>query len=394
MPADAVFAPPVADAAKVDALRVHALYVRARQALVLATLGSLFLGWIEKGLVGWPLVLVWMSLNAIGDFAVFVLANRFLRKPPPDARIPYWHNLHVFLRALQGLSWGAACLFFHVGGPNSFTNDLTVLIVLVAVSAASVVNMAPSFRSQAWFSVSIKIVPLVQYLWLGDAQHVEFAIGLIVLLVAEVLLGWEACRQFTDGVAKIVQNQAISQQLEQRNEQLAEAVQKLNVIATHDELTGAYNRRYIVDQLDLQHQMFERYGNPCSVALLDIDYFKQVNDRYGHAIGDAVLMAFVLRLEQELRQEDFLGRYGGEEFLLVLPMTDLAAAQHLTERIREVVSSTPMLEQPALLFMTASFGIAQLMKGESVDGWLARADQALYRAKKGGRNRVVVAEAA
>ncbi len=393
MPAEPIFAPPVADPGKIDALRVHALYVRARQALVLATLGSLFLGWIAKDLVGWPLVLVWISLNAVGDFAIFVLANRFLRKPPPDAQIPLWHNVHVFLRALQGLSWGSASLFFHVSGPGSFTDDLTVLIVLVAVSAASVVNMAPSYRSQLWFSSCIKIMPFTLYLWLGDAPHVEFAIGLVILAVAELLLGLEAFRQFTDGVTKIVLNQAISQQLEQRNEQLAEAVQKLNVIASHDELTGAYNRRYIVDQLDLQYQMFERYGNPCSVVLLDIDYFKQVNDRYGHAIGDAVLMAFVLRLEQELRQEDFLGRYGGEEFLLVLPMTDQAAARHLTERIREVVSSAPIIEQPALLFTTASFGIAQLKEGENVDGWLARADHALYRAKKGGRNRVVVAEA-
>ncbi len=383
---------PLIDPAKVGALRFQALYTCARQALMLAPLGTLFMAWVEQNAASRPLLLSWMVLNTVGDTATFLLASHLLRHPPSSGNISYWHNWHVSLRALQGLSWGSACLFFHTAG--SFTNDLTILIVLVAVSSASVVNMVPSFRSLSWFCFSIKVIPFMQYLWLGDRQYLEFAVGLAILLVIEVVLGWAASRQFTEGIGKVVLNQSISQQLELRNVQLAEAVQKLNIIATHDELTGAYNRRFIVDQIDRQHQMFERYGNLCSVVLLDIDLFKQVNDRYGHAVGDAVLIAFVRRLAGELRQEDFLGRYGGEEFLLVLPMTDQASAQQLTERIREMVSSKPMVVQPASLFITASFGVAQVRGGESMDSWLARADRALYRAKESGRNRVVMAEAA
>ncbi len=394
MTANPDFFPFAGAPARGEALRVRALYERARQVVILAPLGTLFMGWVEKDAVGWPLVLVWMVINSLIDTVTFLVASRLLRQPPSDGKISYWHNRHVLLRSLQGLTWGSSCLFFHIGGAGSFTNDLTVLIVLVAVSASSVANMAPSFRSLAWFSASIKIVPFVQYLWLGDAQHVAFAVGLFILMLAEMKLGWDACGQFSDVINKVVLNQSISQQLELRNDQLAKAVQKLNVIASHDDLTGAYNRRFIVGQLEREHQMFERYGNVCSVVLLDIDYFKQVTDGYGHAVGDDVLVAFVRRLEVELRQGDFLGRYGGEEFLLVLPMTDLAAALQLTERIRAIASSAPMIVQPVPLSVTASFGVAQIRQGESVDGWLARADHALYRAKESGRNRVVLAEVA
>ncbi len=391
--AEAAFVP-LADPDKAGALRIQALYACARQAIMLAPLGTLFLAWVEQDAASWPMLLSWMVLNTIGDTATFLLANRLLRHPPGSAHLSYWHNWHVSLRAVQGLSWGSACMFFHIQGAGSFTNDLIVLVVLVAVSSASVVNMVPSFRSQAWFSASIKVIPFAHYLWLGDKLHVEFAMGLVVLLVAEMVLGWQACRQFSEGIEKVVLNQTISKQLELRNAQLGEVVEKLNVIATHDELTGAYNRRFIVEQIERQHQMFERYGNLCSIVLLDVDLFKQVNDHYGHVVGDAVLVALVQRMQGELRQQDFLGRYGGEEFLLVLPMTDQAAAQQLTERIREVVSSAPIVEQPEPFHVTASFGVAQLKHGESVDGWLVRADRALYRAKDFGRNRVVMAEAA
>lgn len=123
--------------------------------------------------------------------------------------------------------------------------------------------------------------------------------------------------------------------------------------------------------------------------LFDIDHFKQINDRYGHAVGDDVLVAFSRRVEALLRQEDVLGRYGGEEFLLLLPMIDLSAALQLAERIRCALADSPVQLKSGEVTVTASFGVAQLERGEEADDWLIRVDQALYRAKEHGRNCVM-----
>jgi diguanylate cyclase (GGDEF)-like protein len=177
--------------------------------------------------------------------------------------------------------------------------------------------------------------------------------------------------------------------LEQRNQQLDELNRQVNAVAIHDQLTGLYNRHFIVNQLERQFGSFRRYGNACSIIMADIDNFKQVNDRYGHGVGDEVLVAFSRLVESMVRQEDLVGRYGGEEFLLVLPMTNVAAATQLAQRIRIRLAAEPLVDQPVMLVVTASFGVAQIRSGESIDTWLQRVDQALYRAKGHGRNCVM-----
>ncbi|OHC83903.1 MAG: hypothetical protein A3J87_04995 [Sideroxydans sp. RIFOXYB12_FULL_59_6] len=321
----------------------------------------------------------------------YALSTRLLRRPPQDARISYWHHWQVFLRALQGMAWGSAAVFFHVAGQAGLITDLTVLTVLAAIAATSTVNMAPSYQTLSAFVVSVLSVPLLYYFWLGDARHVQFAIGLLVMMGIVLRVGYDGYRQFVDGVSKLVLNQAISQQLEQRNRQLAETARQLHTLAMHDELTGIYNRRHIVDLLERQRQLFNRHGTPCSLALFDIDHFKQVNDRHGHAAGDEVLIAFVQRIQSLLRMEDAFGRYGGEEFLLVLPQTHASDALLLAERIRLQVADTPLVMLPQPLQVTLSCGIAELQGQENVDVWLNRADTALYRAKAAGRDRVLLA---
>lgn len=374
------------DQVEASALCVRTLFERARKAALLAQMGTLFICWLEKDLVGLPLVLGWMIINTLPNALTFWLASRVLKNPPPDKRMRYWHNRQVFLRSLQGLSWGAAAVFFHVEGAASLLNDLTILAVLISISAAGIVNMAPSLRTLAGFCFSILIIPISYYFWLGDAQHVRFAVGLVIVLIVEMQIGRDACRQFAEGMRQRVLNRIISGQLALRNRQFDELNQQLGILATQDQLTGLYNYHFIVEQLERQQDLFTRYGNMCSIVRLDIDLFKQVNDRYGHAVGDAVLIAFSRRIEVRLRKGDFFGRYGGEEFILVLPMTPLESALQLAQRIRFILASAPLIEQPLALNVTASFGVAQIRSGETVDDWLLRADQALYRAKERGHN--------
>ncbi len=159
-------------------------------------------------------------------------------------------------------------------------------------------------------------------------------------------------------------------------------------MATFDSLTGALNRRVLQLAGEQELLRWQRHAHPFAVLLIDIDHFKQINDRYGHQVGDEVLKRMAHTLRQPLRKTDLLARYGGEEFLVLLPVTDGATALELGERVRAAVHAMP--NDPASCPCTISVGVSALGQGDtSFDQLVARADLALYRAKNEGRNRVV-----
>lgn len=177
------------------------------------------------------------------------------------------------------------------------------------------------------------------------------------------------------------------------NEKLAVALTQIEELVRKDDLTGVANRRGIIERLQQGIETAQRDGSALCVALLDIDYFKQVNDRYGHDGGDQVLHAFGQLLSSQLRSVDCVGRYGGEEFLLMLPGTTLGQAQILLERIRQHTESLPwsqMVHQH--LHVTCTLGAARYRPGEALQALVSRADAAMYRGKQAGRNRVVLDE--
>ena len=158
-----------------------------------------------------------------------------------------------------------------------------------------------------------------------------------------------------------------------------------------DELTGLGNRRMLEKSLAIELSRVQRSGTPLSVIILDIDFFKLVNDRYGHGVGDQVLIRFGTLLSELLRPTDIITRFGGEEFVVLLPHTALDGAAAAAERIRGVLALE--IVEPLIAPVTASCGVAELAPGEAGLSLIERADQALYRAKYEGRNRVVTAPA-
>ena len=175
------------------------------------------------------------------------------------------------------------------------------------------------------------------------------------------------------------------------NARLAVALKQVRELSERDELTGLHNRRNILALLAEERARFARGGAAFAVAILDIDHFKRVNDRFGHAMGDTVLRAFAKTTASKLRTTDHLARYGGEEFLLLLPVTGKEAlAQQAAERLRCAVAEHPWSELAPDLKVTCSIGVTLSRAGEDVAGMLERADAALYRAKAGGRNAVCV----
>ena len=181
---------------------------------------------------------------------------------------------------------------------------------------------------------------------------------------------------------------AVRQQLKAQHLQLEQALARIEEIATRDPLTGIPNRRYTLDVLAVETDRLARGGKPFTVALIDLDHFKRVNDTHGHGRGDAVLRRFAELSGAEIRKTDVIARWGGEEFLLVSPDTDTVGARALLDRIRGSLKVTVHDDLPAGFRLTVSIGLACAVPGESIERLLERADQSLYRAKRLGRDRI------
>jgi len=173
------------------------------------------------------------------------------------------------------------------------------------------------------------------------------------------------------------------------------AYAELERLAMTDELTGVPNRRHFLASQESEYQRAQRYKHQVCLAMLDLDHFKQVNDRYGHPVGDEVLKHFTALLRSQMRGEDVVGRLGGEEFALLMPETPPSGAQAVLERIRyELAKAQLDFIAPGFRY-TFSAGVAELSLTDpaTCDHWIYQADQALYRAKAGGRNRTELHQA-
>ena len=184
-------------------------------------------------------------------------------------------------------------------------------------------------------------------------------------------------------------NEILHQEVERR-----EALEnELRRIASVDELTGTHTRRHILELGEHEQRRRSRHGHDLAILMMDLDHFKRINDGFGHAAGDQVLRDFGFLLRSSLRKGDIAGRFGGEEFLAILPETDLETARGIAERLCERVRENRTFWQEHALAVTVSIGLIAVQADEVLDKAIARADRSLYRAKRAGRDRVVIGAA-
>lgn len=224
----------------------------------------------------------------------------------------------------------------------------------------------------------------------------KFATGLISIITAFVL--WRLIPKilaFPSSTLLAQRNNELlktRQELEKINQTLehkiTERTEKLYVEANTDYLTGISNRRSILRNLQREFERSDRYNNPCTIMMIDIDYFKKVNDEHGHQVGDEILVLISNTIASSCRVPDHIGRYGGEEFLIVLPETINSKALILAERIRKNIKE---LKFKMDLQLTVSIGVASLNIEKKIDlhTFIKQADDAVYKAKSQGRNQVV-----
>ena len=163
---------------------------------------------------------------------------------------------------------------------------------------------------------------------------------------------------------------------------------RLRTMADTDPLTGAYNRRFFQIQTHMAFEQWQRNKRPASILLMDVDFFKRINDKRGHAVGDKALQGLVDTITRRVRKVDTVCRYGGEEFAVLLPETNAEGAVHVAEEIRAIVEAAPLVESDSI---TISIGVCDVVDVQDMDHWINLADAALYLAKTKGRNRVELA---
>lgn len=268
---------------------------------------------------------------------------------------------------------------------RSFFIVLTEVILLAVFIFAAVYtilrrDLERPMRQLADFVKNLQANKIATRLELDlGTRHVYNEIDLVV----------DGFRTMQDSLQKHIEHQDAL--VSERTMQLQLALNRLQKLSVTDVLTGCYNRLFFNERMPGEMHRAIRYERDLSVVFCDIDFFKSVNDRYGHAVGDEVLIVFVESLQRELRSEiDWLVRYGGEEFLIVLPETSLLAAIEVAERMRMNVERDLKIILPdgQHLKVTASFGVAERVPDDTLETLVQRADQWLYFSKSLGRNQV------
>ena len=258
----------------------------------------------------------------------------------------------------------------------SFTGTIGLHAVIVVTIYVIFNNR---FRLQIVPAVIFSILSLLHFfIHRGERSWSEFYV-LALSFTAINVMGIYASLTFKKYRAKELE-------LLRHEHSLSKQLEKLAFI---DDLTGVFNRRKIMELFDREFGRTSRYGSSLTVMMLDIDYFKHVNDKYGHDAGDCVLVEFSRRVKDEIRETDFMGRFGGEEFLVLMPETDSSGALVLAERIKKELDEVPVNIGSTTIKVTASMGISQVRKDdESKELTLKRADESLYMAKKAGRDTI------
>lgn len=223
---------------------------------------------------------------------------------------------------------------------------------------------------------------IVLLLFHNHPEQMDHRIEILQFLIFGTVLFWFS---FTGSYISSLRNR-----LSASNHDLSHALTTIEALATYDDLTGAYNRRHMYKELQKAKSMADRGGIPFSIAIFDLDHFKQVNDTFGHQKGDEVLKRLVEKVIGDLRDTDAIARYGGEEFMIIMADTDIGGAEKCAQKIRQSVDNIDFPDFPKSFKVTISTGLTSYRCVENIDQMIFRADVALYRAKSKGRNRVEI----
>lgn len=315
----------------------------------------------------------WLTLTALVTTGVFyALMRSGVNQRFSDPALTEWQGSSVILF----LAWG-----YLIGGPG---RPLALLLLMVILLFSMFTNTPRQlFRACVLAGLSFGSA-MACVAWEARSELNAAAMQLVYACVLLLALSTVSLL--------IHQMHQLRRQAQVRQHELAEALDRIRDLATHDELTGLINRRRMQELMHTEKHRTVRSGRGFCLAMIDIDHFKRVNDRLGHVAGDEVLARVAGTIAAGLRETDIVARWGGEEFLVMFTDTDEDTAERVLLRIQASLAQTCVTEADASLRMTFSAGVGNHLRDETLTRTIDRADRALYAAKAAGRNRVVHAE--
>jgi diguanylate cyclase (GGDEF)-like protein len=344
--------------------------IRTAQSLLALAVYALFAGW-QAAAVGLGLMpaasLAWMALYLAGAGAFYLaLRSGWSLRLPGDPSL-------TFPQTLFGL--GVAAGGYAFAGP--LRGGLIAVCMLVVLFGASKLTPRQGWASAAFGVLALGVVMAGRVVsGAPDARPAEEALHFLMAAITAAAMA-----------VLVAQLARLRLRLLRQREDLAAALARIQLLATRDELTGLPNRRAMIEALQTATARQARVGEPVALVMIDLDHFKSINDGHGHRVGDGVLRGFAERAHMALRAVDLLGRWGGEEFLLLLPDTTLEQAQLCVERLREQLRGSPFDELVDGLTLRFSAGVTACRGPADLDAAIERADRALYQAKAEGRDR-------
>lgn len=312
-------------------------------------------------------LVIWVAILLLISIARLVNLRAWQKSQNPHH--PHWVSYFYLGAAASGLSWGLAGFWLF---PADSNGQMLMTFALGGIAAGGMSTLGVLPRAYAIFLLS-SVLPFTLRLFMQPGANYTL-MGLMSIVFIAFL--FTASRRASSVYIE-------SQRLRFENEDITEKMHALATTAITDPLTGAYNRNMLNVTLPSEMERARRHNAPLAIILLDIDHFKRVNDTHGHQVGDRTLVWLTQRIRSQLREADLLFRWGGEEFMVVTPNTDLAAACLVADRMRREIEQSPL--EPAGT-ITCSLGCSQFCTDDTTDTFIQRADRALYAAKDNGRN--------
>lgn len=346
-----------------------------RRALSTTPVGWLLAVWFCWDRVPTHSIALWLGSAAVVWAGSLAVLQHLIGA---GSKLAIHRNRLNWIAGLDGFAWGLLTWFLIGYDPVLDATLMALLCGVVAVNAQVYGTYVVAYYGQIGILWAVSVSGLLQFA--GNQSALDYAGGLSVFIALIAYYTREVSKRLLEGIRLQHANASLAAQLRT-------ALQKVEIDAATDALTGHWNRRALDDILKQQLERRASSGRPFSILILDIDFFKNINDEFGHMVGDDVLRAFAQALREYLRSADVCARFGGEEFVVVLPDTSLATAMEVGERIRRGIAQAPLLNKPKVQ-ITVSIGVATMEQEQSINELFAAADAAVYLAKNAGRNQV------
>lgn len=351
--------------------KLQLLYRQSFPAIFISMFNAVLLTAILWPVQDHDVLLGWLGLLFVTAIARLLLFIRYRKAAAQGQDVLSWEKPYFITLTLSSLTWGVGCLL--IMPLDSFVHQAVIFCFLIGMSGGAI-SVYSAHRMMTLVTVAAVLLPAtIYFLVSGEFLFVGMAVGAVIFFVSTIrstkVLG-----------LAMHQNFLMTHQLEISSENAER-------LARTDELTGLYNRRAFYERGKVLTNSCQRNKDELAMILMDVDNFKTINDKYGHAAGDTVLREIGNILLQRLRKSDVFARIGGEEFGMLLPLTTVNIAAQLAEEFRQVIEATAITFEDKKIAVTASFGVTSDVS--DIDTLVRQADMAMYRSKESGRNAVM-----